>query len=337
MIWSAFELHGRYRERWSGSLLILAPGPIPTVDYYLTSRLGGMPGIAACSLDSRRFVDAPPLPTGTFVVIARHASPVWLRFLLAHSEHLSSVAYLMDDDIPIAWQCRDVPLDYALWTSGRFLRIRRLLARLCDRLWVSTPELARRYPGAKIVPPRPFERPPAPAPVGCRRWAYHGTRIHQREPRWLLPVVEAVQRAVPEAEFEVFGGQKVKRLFAHVPRVVVHPPLPWPDYVAHCRARPLAVGVAPLLPGRFNAARSHTKVFDILRCGAAGVFSAREPYTHALGDNVALCLPDERSAWVDAIIGLLTDDAWRMTCFHRLAGWSAAQAAADSDLNGLLA
>lgn len=317
------------------TVVILAPGHIPTTDYYVTSRIGqGLPAKTAC-FDSRVMPKSSCTLEGAWVVIVRHASCACLEFL--KTQRLAGVSYLMDDDIPAAWRCRDVPLDYGLWTSGRYWRIRAPLSALCDEVWVSTPELARRYPGTRLMPPLPFDAPASPAPVGCRRWGYHGSRIHARETEWIVPVVDAVQQVVPEAEFEVFGGERVKRLFRHVPRVTVYPPMPWPDYLAHCRANPLAVGVAPLLPGWFNTARAHTKAFDILRCGAAGVFSAREPYAQVLGKHGAVCLPDDRSAWVEAIIALLTDDAWRRTCFFRLAEWAAAQAATGPDLRGLLA
>lgn len=236
-------------------------------------------------------------------------------------ERLSGVAFLMDDDIPAAWRCRDVPLDYGLWTSGRYWGVRDLLARVCDRVWVSTPVLQARYPQAHLLPPLPYLVSRPPAPVGTRRWGYHGTRMHERELRWLLPVVEAVQKAVPEAEFEVFGGPKVARWLAHVPRVRVLPPLPWPDYVGHALGSSLAVGLAPLLPGRFNAARSYTKAFDILRCGAVGVFSERAPYT-SLAEQGAVLVPDKPDAWTEAVVHLLRNDPERLERYQMLARWA---------------
>ena len=34
----------------------------------------------------------------------------------------------MDDDIPAAWSCGELPLPYRMWTSGRYWRVHRLLA-----------------------------------------------------------------------------------------------------------------------------------------------------------------------------------------------------------------
>lgn len=307
--------------------LILAPGEIPTTDYYVTSRLRRWPVGFVQRLDSRRPPQAGFEIVRSCVVIVRHASPAWLDFLLRQRNRLSGVAFLMDDDIPAAWRCRDVPWDYGLWTSARYWRIQRKLKQLGAQWWVSTPELARRYPGSLLVSPLPFEVGDNPAPPGCRRWGYHGTRIHHRELRWLVPIVEEVQQVVPEAEFEVFGNEKVARLFAHVPRVTVRPPLPWPDYVAYCRQSPLAVGLAPLLPGHFNAARSHTKAFDILRCGAVGVFSDLTPYAEALGGSGAVLLPNDHKHWIEWSVRLLRDDALRRQKHQRV--WQSAVALAD--------
>lgn len=313
-----FTPAARYDAPWSDTVLVLAPGSIPTVDYYVSPRLAGLTTDRLLRADSRSGAPCSAPPAGTFVVIVRHAGMAWLDWLGHHRASLSGVAYLMDDDIPGAWHCRDVPLDYALWTSGRYWRTRGRLAEVCDRLWVSTPELARRYPGAVVIPPLPFEVEGEAAPMRCRRWGYHGTRVHHRELRWLVPIVEAVQQAVPEAEFEVFGGASVRRLFANVPRVTVRPPLPWPDYVVHCRQSPLAVGLAPLLPGYFNAARSQTKLFDILRCGAVGLFSDRALYAEVLGGSGVVLLPDDHKQWIEWSVRLLQDDDLRQKTYRHI-------------------
>jgi len=273
--------------------------------------------------DSRRFeAGAMAIPSGAFVVVVRYACRAWLQFLAARSDW-HGVAYLVDDDIPGAWLCRDVPLDYGIWTSSRYWLARNGLAKVCDRIWVSTAALQARFASipATVLGPLPFDAAREAAPAGSRRWGYLGTQVHVREMRWLVPVVDAVQRQVPQAEFEVFGDSRVARWFRGIPRVSMLPPRPWPDYVAYCRASRLAVGLAPMLPGRFNAVRSHTKAFDIARCGAVGIFSAREPYAPLLAEAGAALLPDEPSAWVAEAVRLLQDDALRIARFAQMAAW----------------
>lgn len=338
MLPDLFAPVARYPGNWSGSVVVLAPGAIPTVDFYLTPRMAELPEMSVFRFDSRALdAVAQSLPTGAFVVIARHAAPAWLTYLEEHRARWSGVAFLMDDDIPAAWRCADVPLDYGWWTTGRYMRVRHLLTRICDRIWMSTDALRLRYPEARasLVGPMEFCPVRAPAPEGTRRWGYHGTRVHGRELRWLLPVVEAVQRALPEAQFELIGGKQVARLFADVPRVRVLPVMSWPDYVQHCRASALAVGVAPMLPGRFNAVRSHTKMFDITRCGAVGVFSARAPYAPMLTSAGASLLPDQTPAWAVEIIRLLQDDRLRLERYRAASAW-VAEASRGGDISALI-
>jgi len=329
-----FQPRARYAREWSGSVAILAPGPLPTVDYYVKPRLRVLQERAVHQFDSRTFDEAAEtLSPGTFFVIVRHASPGWLRWLAAEPARWSGVAYLMDDDIPAAWSCRELPLDYRLWTSGRYAWVRRHLEKVCDRVWVSNDRLQARYAAVKpqVLPPLEPFAPQAAAPRGNRRWAYLGSRIHQQEIKWLLPVVAAVQVRSPDYEFEIFGDKKTAKRFSQIPRVNVLAPRPWPEFATYCQSTEIAVGVAPLFPGRFNAMRSEVKIFDITRCGAAGIFTQVSPYVPALNDVAAALLSNDPDAWIEAIVGLLENDDRRLACFARAALW-VERAGRDVDL-----
>lgn len=333
-----FQPRARYAREWSGSVAVLAPGPLPTVDYYVNPRLRALSECAVCHFDSRLFDgSAEMLPAGTFVIVVRHAAKRWLRWIAAESARWSGVAFLMDDDIPAAWSCRELPLDYRLWTSGQYAWVRRNLEKVCDRIWVSNERLQARYASVRpqILPPtEPFLRR-ASAARGNRRWAYLGTRVHRQEIDWLLPVVAAVQARSPDYQFEIFGDRHIAKRFARIPRVKVLAPRPWPDFVSHCQSSEVAVGVAPLLPGAFNAMRSEVKIFDITRCGAVGVFTQVPPYVPALNDVAAALLPNDPAVWVEAIAQLLEDDARRIDCYERASAW-VAQAGHDVDLVSLI-
>lgn len=319
-----FSPAAQYGLPWSGNVVVLAPGAVPTTDFYLTPRLRNVSTDSQFHFDSRHIdASACHLPEGAFVVIVRHAEADWLDFLYEHRNRWSGVAFLMDDDIPGAWRCLDVPFHYGTRTSGRYLRVRHMLSRVCDRVWISTEALRKRHSHVEsvVVGPMDFDPGCVPAPAGCRRWGYHGTLVHSREISWLLPVVARVNLTVPDAEFEVFGNHKVKKLFAAIPRVEVRPHRSWQEYLAHSRIHKMAVGVAPLLPGRFNSVRSHTKAYDIARCGAVGIFSAREPYAKTMaGAGVAL-LPDEPEVWASEVIRLLQDDVLRLQRFGMAREW----------------
>jgi hypothetical protein len=317
-------LSAHYRETWSGHVAVLSPGNVPTVDFYMTPRLAELPSKQVHAFDSRVLDPvAQSLPVGTFVIIVRHAVAPWLRFIRKHASRWSGVAFLIDDDIPAAWRCKELPLDYRLRTSARFLRVARDLSSVCDRAWVSTDELRNRYRhwNPVVLPPLSPFQPRQAAPSGVRRWCYHGTRAHQDEINWLKPVVREVQNRVPNAEFEIMGGAGIRRLFAGVPRVNVLPTCVWPEYVAHCENSDIAVGLAPLLPGYFNAARAHVKIFDIANAGAVGVYSRRAPYFPDLAAAGAAFVDDDQAAWSEQIAALLNDDARRMALFSQAMDW----------------
>lgn len=319
-----FTPNVRYTEKWCGVVAILSSGFVPTIDFYLTTRLKHSDPNSLYIYDALNFdVAAQQLPAGTFVVIVRHTSVVWLQFLEEYRHLWSGVAYLMDDDIPGALWCRDVPFDYARWSTKRYLIAKRGLSKVCDRIWMSTEGLRARYGNvrSKLVTPQNFGISRKVTPVGVKRWGYHGTRIHKRELDWLVPVVKRVQQAEPEAEFEVFGDDRIARKFMGISRVTVLSPVSWVDYVAHCYASSLAVGLAPMLPGRFNRVRSYAKAFDIARCGAVGVFSISEPYGPLQECVGAMLLHNDQDAWVEEILNLLRSDALRLKRYEQFVNW----------------
>lgn len=295
-------------------LLVLSPGPIPTTDVYVRARIDPTPD---CRVVDTLVVpaSAEPAPAqGTAVLVVRHAPRAWLAWIRRHRESLAHVSLLMDDDMPAALRARELPLGYALRTALRHAITRRGLGGFCDGVWLSTPELCARYaswrPGL-CVPlyvdgPESAAGSDAAVPV----YFYHGTRAHRAEIEWLIPVVREVQLRHPLAVFEVSGDASIARLFQGIPRVRVLPPMPWSSFLA-LRARPgsaYRVGLAPCLPTPFNAARSHVKLFDITRLGAAGIYADRAPYRTAVRDaETGVLCGDSPAEWVRNILALLDD------------------------------
>jgi glycosyltransferase involved in cell wall biosynthesis len=289
--------------------VVLAPGDLPTTDLYLRRRLEERFGGKVRYVDTRR--SAPKevtLGDHSLIVIVRHAPRRWLRWIADQRPRLSGVAFLMDDDIPAVLRAPELPLGYALKTAWRYARTRRLLGEVCSDVWVSTTELARRYAGSS---PRLVEPEYVPSTASGDKplvYFYHGSWAHRREIKWLVPVVDQVQQLVPDAWFEIMGTDRVRRLFRGIPRVRVVHPMPWKDYLAYAGTVRYPVGLAPCFDSDFNRARSHSKLFDITRLGAAGIYSQVTPYAEkvAHGQTGLLC-ENEVDPWVAAIIRLLKD------------------------------
>ncbi|KPK47741.1 MAG: glycosyl transferase group 1 family protein, partial [Thiotrichales bacterium SG8_50] len=89
-------------------------------------------------------------------------------------------------------------------------------------------------------------------------------------------------------------------------------PMSWPNYHAYTSLGGLHIGLAPLLPGRFNAGRSSTKFFDFVRCGAVGIYSDTAPYAGFVRNGVdGLLVRNDPDAWVEAISTLARDGETR--------------------------
>lgn len=254
--------------------------------------------------------ELPELADGDFVVIVRYLTPAWRKAIERARDRLAGVAYFMDDDLwdRAAWQ--GLPRDYQRRLSDRALRHRPWVERHCDALWVSTEALARKYAAGspRLIPLAPDAA--LLAQVDAVHVAYHGTASHAAEIEWLHPVMAEVLDRCPQVHFEVFGDRRVSSLYRELPRVTVLHPMRWPNYLDYTRATRRQIGLSPLLPVPFNAARGAVKFYDFARMGAAGVYSAVAPFKDFVRDGVdGLLLPNQPALWADAIAELAGDPA----------------------------
>jgi hypothetical protein len=254
--------------------------------------------------------EAPPLADGDLVVIVRYLKAGWRQAIESGRARLAGVAYFMDDDLWDASTWRGLPRDYRQRLRSRALRHGPWLDRHCTALWVGTEALAAKYAAWS---PRVIALAPGPAllaQVDAVQVAYHGTASHGAEIEWLHPVMAEVLARCPQVHFELFGDKRVAALYRELPRVAVLHPMRWPNYLAYSAATRRQIGLAPLLPTPFNAARGVVKFFDFARMGAVGVFSARPPYQGFVHDGIdGLLLPDEPARWVEALVALAGDRA----------------------------
>jgi hypothetical protein len=304
-------------------MAVLTPGEIPTADLYLRENLREQFGEAVTYVNFlRTSPDDVVLGSDTLVVVVRSAPKKWLKWLLRQQDKLAGVAILMDDDIPSALRAPELPFRYAMKTAWRYARTRRLLGQLCSEIWVSTPILARRYArfSPRLLEPIYVESKSADEEKAV--YFYHGTWAHRQEIEWLVPVVRQVQEAIPGAWFEIMGTDRVRRLYRDIPRVRVVHPMPWKDYLAYAGTVTYQVGLAPCFDTEFNRARSHSKIFDITRLGAAGVYSNVTPYAEKVihGETGFLCT-NEPDKWVTMLTRLLNDEKLRSSLYLKAKAW----------------
>jgi hypothetical protein len=317
------HLSGNRRNRDPRKAIVFTPGNIPTTDIYLRGRLEKRFNGAVRYVDTMLVSpETVGIEENTLVVVVRHAPLRWLRWLNRKSHQLASVALLMDDDMPMALRSPELPLQYAIKTAWRYAMTKRFLGRLCSELWLSTPELAKRYPRAAVQVWEPGSFLLKSQPKNQDVYFYHGTWAHQGEIKWLVPVVQKVQQAMPDVWFEIMGDSRVRDLFRGIPRVRVVHPMSWEDYLSYTETCNYQVGLAPCLDTVFNRGRSHNKVFEITRMGAAGIYSNGIPYAGKLiHRQTGLLCRNHPDVWAAAVIMLLQDRALRKTLFKGAQAW----------------
>ncbi|SAK56469.1 hypothetical protein AWB79_02306 [Caballeronia hypogeia] len=246
-------------------------------------------------------------------MIIRYLNDKWVRALYAHRPNLPKIVYFMDDDLlhPQSW--RGLPRPYVK-KLNRYCRAHTVdIHHLATDYWFSTQALRDRYPErrAKLVHPQTLAEDTGSPDMkaGLRHSPilvfYHGSGAHQSEITWLHPIITKVLARCPNVHFELIGDHEVNKLYRGLPRTRIVHPLDWANYRAHCRLLDGHVGLAPLLPSTFNAARAHVKAFDIARCRATGLYAASGPYREVIRHNEnGLLLDNGPDSWIRALCSL---------------------------------
>ena len=232
------------------------------------------------------------------VIIVRYQTPTWKKHLEQASNQIATLAYFMDDDIPDTTASRGLPLKYrfklARYGAWQFTWLMQQRAQL----WVSTEFLKNKYASYQ-----PIQLTPQQISVPTERYRvfYHATASHRAEIEWLHPVIAASLEQEPKIDFEIIGDHQTHKLYRKLPRTTVVNPMSWGAYQSFIAQPGRHLGLAPYINSPFNAARSHTKVFDIQRAGVRGIYAEDGPWgRHQDRENMVL-LPMVEEAWVDEI------------------------------------
>lgn len=297
--------------RHARRLLLLEEGRTPSGDYILAPWLATL-GPPVERLDARTPPRTGQIAPGDFIVVQRYLHAPWRHAIERQRPELAGLAWFLDDDLLDPAALAELAGPYARKIQRLALSQRPWFEQMGSQWWVATEALAGKYAAARPVV-LPFAPPAALAqPHAAVRVVYHGTASHQREIDWLRPVLAEVQRRCPHTQVELFGELPVNRAFRDLPRVAVLHPMRWENYLAYTAGQQADIGLAPLLPGVFNAARGPVKFIDYTRQGAVGLYSRVPPYEGFVHDGVdGVLLPDDPSAWVEAIVRWAGDAAGR--------------------------
>lgn len=290
------------------SYLVLSLGITPSVYYYFQTR-ANLQKDASIECINVLGSDLQKLAVNKNIVavVNRYAGFRGLLWLYRHHHQLAKVAYFIDDDMPNAYRASELSWWYGIKATLKFQISWWVIQRMGGELWCSTQALANRFPGrvTQVIPPvclPTVNRNVEESPV----YFYHGTWAHRHEIAWLVPIVREIQSRFPNHIFEIFGNRKVKKMFADIPRVRVLSGMSWEKYLEYSENVHYQVGLAPCFNTPFNQTRSHTKLFDIARAGAVGVYSNSSPYQDVIMDGqTGILVESNTQDWIEAISKLL--------------------------------
>ena len=309
----AFTPSGRFTVEWNREVVVIGKLSSPTVELYFRSR--DKQFNSYCEIDHscddylQQFISA--INTGTLVVLVRDVPPRVVNSLLQFVHLLSGISWFIDDDIPGIHLDKTLPKRYQDKLSRWYIKTRPLLEQICDRMWVSTPQLAKKYglSGQFVLPPVQIKNNYS----SLVRCFYHGSGSHKHDWEFALRFIEEIQSRYQNTWFELIGDHSLYKATRHIPRVQVLHPMKWDDYLVMTSNRIMDIGLAPLLDTPFNKVRSHTKFLDITRQNAIGLYS--EGFSH--GDdikksNAGLLVKNTIEDWVNAFDQALYTDRDKM-------------------------
>lgn len=306
-------------------ILVINRIPSSTADIYLCPRLKNA-RLPVTFINLRKHLPDSNYFTGkTFVIISRYINKPWCEALNAYRDSLSGIAYLMDDDIPEAGYDLTLPPGYAIGLAWFFFKYHNRLQELSSELWVSSPYLFEKYKSevTHLIEPIFIAKERSSAAKqneGEHRPVtifYHAQRPHYRDNLWLKDIIVEIQKRYDHTVFETFGGEKVRDAYKTIPRTHVLKRFNWQEYLDFCAQQDHDIGLAPLTNGAFNRARSINKLFDISRCGGAGIYSNSEPYSNVIDNGKTGVLCDQKAEdWINAISSLVEDEQLRKNIYN---------------------
>jgi hypothetical protein len=281
----------------------------PSTDCFVIPEVARSGGGEVIRCDFTQLPSSKELDAAT-VIFVRYIPPSWVKLVEEVRPRLGRLVFFMDDDVLDVHASKGLPLSYRVKLMRLAAWRKKWLRKQGAELWVSTPYLQKKY--ADWSPRLVLPSPVPPAPMITRRLFYHGSSAHLEEINWLRPIVENVLKSDERFSFEIIGNHKINKLYRDIPRVTVVHPMSWTSYLSFLALPGRHIGLAPMLDGPFNQARSYTKFFDITRCGAVGIYPKDSIFADVITDGVeGLLVEPDPEAWFDAMVSIAEDESQR--------------------------
>lgn len=182
-------------------------------------------------------------------------------------------------------------------------------------------EYARFNDNVRIVPNAIdfsiWEKPPIRYEGDVVRLLYTGAANHQEDFFFIKDVLKALQDRYPKLIL-VFVGTDWKQIpnALDYSRVEVHPWVSIEAYPYLLKSLCCDIGIAPISKCKFNDCRSALKWKEYSALKMATVATDYGPYQRAIENGVTGVLVSEKGEWLDALSGLIENDAMRRSIAH---------------------
>lgn len=293
----------------------------PSTEYYI------LPAFKVLNLGERiRIFNNPKeiLKKNIIIIFVRYLTKNWIKFVEQNKDYIKKIIYFMDDDLFDLKSYKSLPLRYIKKIYLKAYRWKRWLIEMKADFFVSTEYLAKKYSymNPLILPPYPVLDLPSINEIKKNKEHeiikvfYYGTASHTKEIKWLHDIVKAVILSNKNIIFEFVGNDKVYKIFQSLERVIVVHPMKWNLYKIFLLSQKRHIGLVPMIDNNFNRARSYTKFFEFVSCGAVGVYSEESCYKDVISNETdGILLSNDKTVWIENILLLAENDLYRLKLY----------------------
>ncbi len=262
---------------------------------------------------------------GDIAIVVRYAEKRDLKVL--RSQPFAKIYLLIDDDLEALNEADGLPSDYRKRLIGyRDGPYRRLMDIVTDVVAPSE-NILRTYHRKRAVRLDPAQCHQAGALGHHDANGHHdakrpfdivfaATRSHLQDLIHIAPALAEALHARPDLRLTTFLNGHAPRPLRHLPNAIHLPMMEWNRYRAFVAENRFHAAIAPALDTPFNRARSISKLHDHAAFGAAGIYSAQQPFDRIVTHNKSgILLANDPAEWRDTLLDL----ADRRERVHRLA------------------
>lgn len=299
------------RAKINGGLTPASRGQkqLPTISLYFTDPLADLISNGADHPERPiRRLSRTVFGCGTTAIVVRYALKRDLQVL--RTGGFERVFLLIDDDLETLEDSEGLPQDYRQKLIGyRDGPFRRLLEMVTDVVAPSE-NILRAYHRKRAIQLDPAQCHQAAALIHHQQLrpfdiVFAATRSHLHDLGHIAHALADVLTRRPDARLTTFLNGHAPRSLRNLPNAIHLPMMEWNRYRAFVAENRFHVAIAPALDTPFNRARSISKLHDHAAYGAAGIYSAQQPFDRIVTHNKSgLLVSNEPDEWRDALLSL---------------------------------